>query len=154
MSATGAKRAKKIGLAAAGSNRCDRKSVYSIDCAKQVVSVRFTENLTFTEIENYALALRADAQFDPSFSEIADLRAVTDVALSTSDLMALADRIDPFSPRANRAFVAQGLAQINAAQLHHILRPEAGNVRVFFSIEEAETWIAARTSGTNTTRHQ
>jgi hypothetical protein len=154
MSATGAKRAKRTSLAPAASNRCDRKFVYSIDCAKQIVSVRFAENLTVTEIENYVLALRADAQFDPSFSEIVDLRAVTDVALSTSDLMALADRIDPFSPRANRAFVAQGLAQINAAQLHHILRPEAGNVRVFFSIEEAETWIEARTSGTNTTRDQ
>jgi hypothetical protein len=154
MSATGAKRAKRIGLAAVGLNRRDRKSVYSINCAKQMVSVRFIENLTFTEIENYALALRSDAQFDPSFSEIVDLRAVTDVALSTSDLMALADRIDPFSPRANRAFVAQGLAQINAAQLHHILRPEAGNVRVFFSIEEAETWIGSRTSGTDKTRDQ
>lgn len=117
-------------------------SVYSIHSAGRFVSVKFTKTLTFGDIGSYASALRDDPQFDPAFSEIVDLREVEEVVLGPDELIALADRVDPFSPRAKRAFVAQGPAQINAAQLHRILRPEASNVRVFFSMSEAEQWIS------------
>lgn len=153
MSAAGAKRAKNGKLISIESKVANLKtvvhnsqnslSVYFIDSANRFVSVRFTERLIFGDIENYVSALCADPRFDPAFSEIVDLREVKEVALSTEELIALADRVDPYSPRARRAFVAHSPAQINAAQLHRILRPEAGNVRVFFSMDEAEQWIAA-----------
>ncbi len=148
MSAAGARRAKSGKLVSIESKLSNRKtvfqnwlSVYFVDSLNRFVSVRFTERLTFGDIENYASALCADPRFDPAFSEIVDLREVREVALSTEELIALADRVDPYSPRARRAFVAQSPAQINAAQLHRILRPEAGNVRVFFSMDEAKQWI-------------
>jgi hypothetical protein len=150
MCAAGAKRGKSGKLISIESKLSDLKIVvqqslpaYFIDTANRFVSVKFTKRLIFGDIENYASALCADPQFDPAFSEIVDLREVKEVALSTKELLALADRVDPFSPRARRAFVAHSPAQINAAQLHKILRPEAGNVRVLFSMDEAEQWIAA-----------
>jgi hypothetical protein len=148
MSAVGAKRAKSGKLISIESNRPELKtvlqqslSVYFIDTANRSVSVKFTKKLTFGDIENYASALCADPQFDPTFSEIVDLRDVKEVALSTQELMALADLVDPFSPRARRAFVAHSPAQVNAAHLHRVLRSEASNFRVFFSMDEAEQWI-------------
>ncbi|MFZ3264474.1 MAG: hypothetical protein WA172_10775 [Terriglobales bacterium] len=150
MSAVGAKRGQSGKLISIESKLSNLRSVvqqslsvYFIDTANRFVSVKFTKRLTFGDIENYASALCADPQFDSAFSEVVDLREVKEVALSTEELIALADRVDPFSPRARRAFVAHSPAQINAAQLHRILRPEAGNVRVFFSMDEAEQWIAA-----------
>lgn len=148
MSVPGAKSAKREHLATEGLNRLDRQSIfrrsfsaYSIDTANRFVSVRFTKRLTFGDIENYAFALRSDPRFDPIFSELIDLRDVEEVALSAKQLLNLADQVDPFTLRSKRAFVARSQAQINAARMHRILRPESSNIRVFFSIDEAEQWI-------------
>lgn len=150
MSAAGTKRATGRQPASEKPGAPDQQSVsqpsisaHSIDTASRTVSARFTKRLSFSDIRSYAFALRYDPQFDPAFSEIVDLREVEEVDLSPEELMVLADSVDPFSPVAKRAFVAQGPAQINAAQLHHILRPEASNVRVFFSMDAAQQWIAA-----------
>ena len=97
--------------------------------------------MTFDGIEGYALDLRANPRFSPSLSEIIDLRDAEEDDLSPKQAMNLADRIDPFSLGSRRAFVAQSHAQINASHMHRILRPEADNIRVFFSIDEARRWI-------------
>jgi len=115
---------------------------FQIDTVRRFVLVKFTKRLTFSEIENYASALRADPQFVPSFSEIVDLRRVEEVALSSKELMKLADKVDPFDPTSKRAFLVQSQDQINAAQIHRMLRPESETIRIFFSLEKAEQWVA------------
>ena len=118
-------------------------ATYSIDLQSRFVFVKFTGRMTFHDIEDYALDLRANPRFSPVLSEIIDLRDVEDVELSPKQAMTLADRVDPFSLGSRRAFVAQSQAQINASHMHRILRPEGDNIRVFFSIEEARRWIGA-----------
>ena len=148
MRVLGAKSAPKEHPVAEGRSWLDRKSIfrrpfsaYAIDTAKRLVTVRFAETLTFDDIEDYASALRADRRFDPNFSELVDLRDVEEVVLSARQMLSLADHVDPFTLRSKRAFVARGQVQINAAHMHRILRPESNNIRVFFSIGEAEQWI-------------
>jgi len=116
--------------------------VYTIDPEARLVSVEFTGNITYPNIHNYAVSLRADRSFSPAFSEIVDLRFVESVTLSAREAVALACSADPFSTKVKRAFVVQNQSQINAAHLHRILRPESDKIRVFFSIDEAREWIA------------
>ena len=116
-------------------------ATYAIDLQNRFVFVKFTGRMTFDDIEDYALHLRANPRFSPSLSEIIDLRDVEKVELSPKQAMNLADRVDPFSLGSRRAFVAQSQAQINVSHMHRILRPEGDNIRVFFSIDEARRWI-------------
>ena len=114
---------------------------YTIDTGARVVSVRATGTLTFAKIVDYASRLRVDPRFSPAFAEIVDLRLVESVQLSASEAIRLADQVDVFSFTSKRAFVAQSQAQINAGQLHRILRPASTNIRLFFSMDEARAWI-------------
>ncbi len=115
-------------------------ATYSIDSEKRFVLVKFAKRLTFDDIEDYALDLRANPQFSPALSEIVDLRSVEEVELSPQQAMKLADGIDPFLLASKRAFVAQNQNQIVASHMHRILRP-SGNIRIFFSIDAAKLWI-------------
>jgi hypothetical protein len=117
--------------------------IYSIDSAARLVSVKFSNKLTFFNIVNYASSLRVDPRFSPAFSEIVDLRFVDSVSVSAREAMALADNVDPFSFNSKRAFVVQSQAQVNAAHLHRILRPESKTIQVFYSIDEARRWVNA-----------
>ncbi|MGB9233853.1 MAG: hypothetical protein WCC04_05520 [Terriglobales bacterium] len=114
---------------------------YSIDAVAWVVSWRVDGTLTFSKIVNYASSLCADPRFSPAFSEIVDLRLVKSVHLNAREAMILADKVDPFSLKSKRAFVAQSEAQIHVAHLHRILRAESKTIRVFFSVDEARRWI-------------
>jgi len=124
----------------AESARHPSSATYSIDSEKRFVLVKFAKRLTFDIIKDYALDLRANPQFSPAFGEIVDLRSVEEVELSSGQAMKLADGIDPFLLASKRAFVAQNQNQIVACHMHRILRP-GGNIRVFFSIDEAKLWI-------------
>ena len=121
--------------------RSARCATYSIDLKNRFVEVKLTGRVTFTDIENYASALRADPRFSARLSEIVDLRDVAEVELTPRQAMNLAVTNDPFSPASRRAFVAQSQGQINVAHVHRVLRPEGNNIRVFFSIDEAKQWI-------------
>jgi len=121
--------------------RPSSSATYSIDLKNRFVLVKFKGRVTFHDIEDYALTLRADPRFSPSLSEIVDLRDAEEVELSPEQAINLADRVDPFSLRSKRAFVAQSQAQSNACHFHRILRPEGNNIRVFFSIDEAQRWL-------------
>lgn len=61
--------------------------------------------------------------FDPSFSETADLRGVQQFDLQANDFLTLADQIDLFSWAAKRAFAVQTSLQNQAARMPKFLRP-------------------------------
>lgn len=115
---------------------------YGIDTGKRLVAVRFGRRLSLDAIARYCMQLRADPAFQREMSEIVDLRAAEDIDLQADDFFQLADRIDPFSPEAKRAFVVRNSSQEHAARMHQILRTQR-NMRVFRSIEEAESWISS-----------
>ena len=115
-------------------------SSFSLDPEKQVVLVRFCGKITAEEIANYSKNLLACRDFNPAFSEIADLTEVTEFALQPDDFLNLADKIDPFRPEAKRAFVVSASMHNYAARIHKVLR-NGGNIKIFRSLEEALKWI-------------
>lgn len=108
--------------------------------------------MTEREIAWYASCLGMDPSFDPGFSEIVDLRNVEDLDLRGEQMVELADKIDPFSLDAKRAFVVRNSVQSHAARMHQILRIAKENLSIFHSVEDAERWIAATTAKKKSTR--
>jgi len=118
-----------------------RSCTYTIDLGKRLVFVKFVGILSFSGIEDYASHLRADKQFSPSLCEIVDLRGIEQIVLSPAEAIKLADSVDPFSPKSRRAFVVRSHPDTNSPNMHRILRPGGSNIRVFSSLENAESWV-------------
>jgi len=119
---------------------------FMVDPERRTVVVHFEKNVTASDIRRYAERLQMHPAFDPRFSEIVDLQQVEDLDLQAPDFLKLADEVDPFSPDAWRAFVVRNSVQNHAARMHKVLRMQA-NMRIFYSLEQAETWIQSRPSG-------
>ncbi len=115
---------------------------FSIDAAKRLVHVKFGKKVTERDIEHYANCLRLDPSFEPTYSEVVDLRAAEEVELNAKDFFRLADQIDPFSVSAKRAFIVRTPVQSHAARMHKILRTQR-NIEIFRSYEEVERWLKA-----------
>jgi len=113
-----------------------------VDVEKQLVAVTFGNRVTAEEIGKYVQKLVAHPSFQPTFSEITDLRQAEDIDLQADDFLKLADQVDPFSPKAKRAFVARTTIQNHAARMHKILRSQR-NIEIFQTFEEAERWIGS-----------
>jgi hypothetical protein len=119
-----------------------RHTQFIIDSAKRLVTVQFGEKLTAQEIARYAERLRIHPEFQPEFAEIANLTDVEEIDLQAEDFLKLADKIDPFSPLAKRAFIVQTTTQHHAARMHKILRSQH-SIEIFESIEDAEKWVSS-----------
>jgi len=115
-------------------------SDFSVDKDRRLVVVKFKGSVTVQEISQYVENLVAHPHFDPSFSEITDLRAVQHFDLQANDFLILADQIDPFSLTAKRAFVVQTSLQSQAARMHKFLRAHR-TIEIFESVAQAEAWL-------------
>lgn len=111
-----------------------------IDVRRRRVVVKFGHKLTPEDLGRYANLLRSNPKFDPTFSEIIDLREVEEMDFRAEDFYKLADEIDPFSRQAKRAFVVSTAIQHHAARMHRILRTQR-NIEIFSSFEAAERWL-------------
>jgi hypothetical protein len=117
-----------------------KSTEFFVDPERRLVIVRFGKQLALADIERYASMLRLNSSFRPSFCEIADLTQVEEVHLQADDFLRLADKTDPFSLEAKRAFVARSSIQKHAARMHKILRTSR-NIEIFDSFEDAERWL-------------
>lgn len=115
---------------------------FSVDSEKKLVTVRFGQEVTAADIEDYAACLQEHPLFDPAFSEIADLSSVEQLDLQADEFLRLADEVDPFSYDAKRAFVVGNSTQAHAVRMHKHLRLQR-NFQIFSSLEEAQRWIAS-----------
>jgi hypothetical protein len=113
-----------------------------VDAQRRRVVVKFGHKLTPEDLGRYANLLRSNPKFDPTFSEIVDLRQVEELDFQADDFLKLADVVDPFSLQAKRAFVVSTAIQHHAARMHRILRTQR-NIEIFHSLEDAERWLEA-----------
>jgi hypothetical protein len=126
-----------------GAQSLSRSAQFVVDPGRRLVTVKFGKKLTVADIERYSKCLRLSPHFQPLYSEIADLTDVEELDLQADDFLKLADKIDPFSPEAKRAFVARNSVQHHAARMHKVLRTQR-NIEIFDSVEAAERWIESR----------
>ncbi len=120
----------------------NRSAQFVVDPVRKLVAVKFGKKLTVADIEHYSGHVRSNPSFQPNYSEIVDLTEVEELDLQAADFLKLADKIDPFSPEAKRAFVVRNSVQSHAARMHKILRTQR-NIEIFNSVEEAERWIGS-----------
>lgn len=113
---------------------------YTIEPEARLVSTQFCGVLSFRALEMYANSLRADPRFDPTFSELVDLRKVEEIHLLPEEALRLADQIDPFMLETKRAFVAQSQLQVHSAKMHQLLQNKR-TIRIFSNLEEARLWV-------------
>jgi len=114
---------------------------YTVDAEKKLVAVGFGKKLTVQQIKRYTELLKVNPSFHATYSEIVDLTQVEELDLQADEFLTLADKIDPFSTDAKRAFVVRTPVQNHAARMHKVLRTQR-NIEIFRSMEEAECWIA------------
>lgn len=119
----------------------NKQTEISIDKNRRLVVVKFGRRTIVEDIAKYARQLVMNPDFQPTFSEIVDLREVERLDLEADDFLKLADQIDPFSLEAKRAFVVRNSVQSHAARMHKILRSNR-NIEIFRSLGEAERWVS------------
>jgi hypothetical protein len=113
---------------------------YTVDTEKRLVAVTFGKKLTVPDIGRYANQLQLNPSFRPNYSEIVDLTQVEELDLQADEFLSLADKIDPFSHDAKRAFVVRTSVQNHAARMHRVLRTQR-TIEIFRLLDEAEGWI-------------
>lgn len=113
---------------------------FHVDAERRLVTVKFGASVSAEEIGGYVTALRSNPAFQATFSEIVDLTETEELDLRASDFLRLADKVDPFSEQAKRAFVVRTNSQNHAARMHKALRTQ-GSIAIFESLEDAEAWI-------------
>jgi hypothetical protein len=100
--------------------------------------------LTSEEIVTHYDALRADPDFDPTFSQLADLQDVTKFAVDAKTLRSEA-LLRTFHPSARRALVASSDIAFGLSRMYgSYAELAAQNLQVFRAKDEAEEWLGLR----------
>jgi hypothetical protein len=119
-------------------------AIYRIDAQKRRVFTTMDGVLTYREGMDLITRMGSDPQFDPAYTELADLRAITAVEMTMDQIVEMAVR-RVFAPTSRRAIVATNPLYFGMARMYesHHEASSGGNVRVFSDLAEAVQWIDA-----------
>jgi hypothetical protein len=122
-----------------------------IDVERRLVLTRIWGVFTVRDLYEHYNALAADPAFDPTFSQLADLRGVEQTELDRPLIRRHAlERL--FSPRAQRALVVSSADHYELARIYASFAQYAmQNVRVFRDMHDAEEWLGLATPIATTT---
>src|SRR5256885_145293 len=110
---------------------------YEIDTERRIVITRAVGSLTGDDIRETRTRLLADPAFDPTFSQLIDLRRMTDTTLELVELMSIAGS-SVFRPGVRRAIVSTTPLQYGIARMFETLSEQHGqDVKVFRDSAEA-----------------
>jgi len=113
---------------------------YVVDAQNRIVITTFTGVLTGDDLRDHTVKIGKDPEFKPSFHELNDLTAATDVVLG-SMMVAASASFDPFSKESKRAFLVPSRGPVLAwTRMLDSLR-ENPNIQIFTSAEEARKWL-------------
>lgn len=114
---------------------------YRIDVARRLVLSRAWGVFTAQDLFEHYTALAADPAFDPSFSQLVDLREVEWVGMEREDIRRHAlERL--FGDRARRALVVSSDLHYELARVYGAFAQYASQkVHVFRDMHDAEHWL-------------
>jgi hypothetical protein len=115
-------------------------ATYSIDPAKRLVLTNFSGEVHEAEVRTMFMRMADDPAFDPDFSELLDLSAVTDFHISGEELKGISE-IDPFSSRARRAFVSPADLLFGVSRMYEGIKGNQHNIATFRHMAEARHWL-------------
>ena len=115
---------------------------YEIDHGRRLVVFTGIGPLTDAEVLAQSETLSADPEFHPEYSELNNLMEANVRPLSTDMIRGLAARLPLFSRKSRRALVVPTSLGFGMGRMfEQLLGGEAGEIRVFYSLEEAEEWL-------------
>ena len=106
--------------------------------------------VTADDVLQFHDQLVKDANFDSSFSELADGTSITGTDVTPGGMRALADS-SPYSPDSRRALVAENPLGFALWRVYQTMRSLRGdrNIRVFHNRTDALAWLLAEKDGGN-----
>lgn len=115
---------------------------YVIDKERKLVISTAWGDCSADDVREFRKRVLSDHDFDPSFSQLADLTGVTKVNFSPDEVRMLAAK-SPFSPQSRRAMVAENQMIFGLSKMYGILRNLGGDklIRVFRTRSEALHWL-------------
>jgi len=121
---------------------------YKIDKVRKLVRNTGSGYVAKEEVFAQQDQLLNDADFDPSFSQLADFTQLTDTDIGMEDLQVIAQR-DVFSIDSRRALLVNGDVAYGFAKIFQLYRQFAGahGIRVFRTNDEALDWLFAQDEG-------
>jgi hypothetical protein len=116
---------------------------YCIDKNRRLVISIGTGRVIATEIRNHQNQLLRDPDFDPSYNQIIDMNAVSDLDISVADIATLARR-PLFSRESRRAWVSSVPAIYGMGRLavtHHEFSGSPSHASPFNDMQSALEWL-------------
>ena len=115
---------------------------YKVDKERRLVMSCGSGALTREDILGHQERLSKDPDFDPDFSQLADVTQVTKVELSTQDMQTISQR-HLFSRHSRRAILVKNDLQFGLARMFEVYRESVDEtgLRVFRDINEALEWV-------------
>ena len=113
-----------------------------IDVAHRILRVRLWGSLSSRDLLEGDTQLRTEVDFRPDFDQIIDTRGADGTAITADAIRSLTQRPGIFSKESRRAVVADTDFGFGMARMFELLRgEEAGEIRVFRDLVEAERWL-------------
>jgi hypothetical protein len=118
---------------------------YKIDKDRRLVISSATGAFNKEDALGHQNRLRADPDFDPTYSQLMDFTHVTQILLTAVDVQQLA-LSNIFSKESRRAFLVANDLAFGLARMFEILRENAGEhgIRIFRNLEEALDWVLSK----------
>jgi hypothetical protein len=119
---------------------------YRIDAEKRRVFTTASGVFTYKEAVTLIKRMGADPEFDPAYTELADLTGIERVEMATEQIAELALML-VFAPESKRAIVAPNPLYFGMARMYesHHEASSGGSARVFADMAEAVLWLDGAT---------
>ena len=117
--------------------------IYVIDKQHRLVTSTASAVVTYSDITSHQSRLKNDPEFDPTFDQLVDGTAVTQIDLTTENVRAIA-RQRLFAAGSRQAFATSSEFAYGMARMFELYRDSAGTgrlVRVFNGLEAAQEWL-------------
>jgi hypothetical protein len=118
---------------------------YKIDKERRLVMSTAAGVLSKADVLWHQDQLLKDPDFDPSFSQLADLRHVTGLDVTPAGMRELTARTI-FSPESRRAVIVSSELAYGLSRMFEIFRESKGErgIRVFRKLEDALDWVVGK----------
>ena len=119
----------------------------SIDAARGLILTRCEGVLTDAEIMDLKREIHSDPAFDPTFRELTDLRAVTELKVSSKGVASFSGFDRDVGDGHRIAMVASEAVVFGMARMYQQVTVDGDRVGVFRSMEEALDFLGIEAPG-------
>jgi hypothetical protein len=116
---------------------------FVIDKQRRLVTSTASGTLSYSDIATHQNRLKNDPDFDPTFDQLFDGTAVTNIALSVEEIQTVA-RQRIFAAGSRQAFATSSDFAYGMARMFEIYRETSGTgrlVQVFNTLDAAQEWL-------------